>query len=125
MKLFNLAPALLLCVSSVAAPDQPHGGSSSKDVKISDITAHTTGGTGEKGYLVVTFSSNGTGTPDCAKGYPRDLVIDMSTAAGAFAAALAQAGLLTGSAVTVTGTGACSVIPTAETLASIHESGRY
>ncbi len=113
-----------LAVVSVAASDQPHGGIL-KDVNITDITVHTVGGNGEKGYVVVTFSSNGTGTPDCAKGYPSDLVIDMSIAGGAFAAALAQAGFLTGSAVSVTGTGACSIVPTAETLASIHELGRY
>ncbi len=124
MKLFNLVPALLLFLSGVAASDQPHGGSSSKDVRISDITVHTDGGSAGKGYVILTFSSTGTSTPSCASGYPRDLIVDMSIAGGAFAAAVAQSSFLTGSAVTVTGSGTCSVVPTAETLASIRESGR-
>jgi hypothetical protein len=122
MKHSALVLALLLSMSSVAAP--PPGGSW-KDVKISDITVHADGGSAGKGYIVVTFSSNGTGTASCASGYPRSLVVDLSFAAGAFAASVAQASFLTGSAVTVTGTGACSVIPTAETLASIREEARY
>jgi hypothetical protein len=113
--------ALLLSMSSVAAP--PPGGSW-KDVMISDITVHPDGGPAGKGYIAVTFSSNGTGTPSCASGYPRNLVVDLSIAGGAFAASVAQSSFLTGSAVTVTGTGACSVIPTAETLASIREATR-
>ena len=113
--------ALLLSMSSVAAPP-PSG--SWKDVMISDITVHPAAGPTGKGYIVVTFSSNGTNTPNCASGYPRSLVVDLSDAGGGFAAAVAQSSFLSGSAVTVTGTGACSVIPTAETLSSIGEVAR-
>jgi hypothetical protein len=118
MKPFALVLALLLSLSSVAAP--PPGGSW-KDVHVTDITAHAAGGTDGKGYVLVTFASNGTGTPGCASGYPRTVAIDPSTPGGAFAASVAQASFLVGSAVTVMGTGACSVISTAETLASIQE----
>jgi hypothetical protein len=69
--------------------------------------------------VVVTFSSNGAGTPNCASGYPRDLVIDLSTPGGAFAASTAQAAKVLGEAVTVAGTGICSVPSTTETMASI------
>jgi hypothetical protein len=120
MKHSTLVLALLLSMSSVAAP--PAGGSW-KDVKVTDITAHPDGGPGGKGYVVVTFSSNGTGTPSCASGYPRNVAIDLSTAGGGFAAAVAQSSFLSDSAVTVTGTGACGV-PTVETLASIREVAR-
>jgi hypothetical protein len=121
MKHSTLVLGLLLSMSSVAAP--PAGGSW-KDVKISDITAYTDGGPAGKGYVVITFSSNGAGTPSCASGYPRNVAIDLSTAGGGFAAAVAQSSFLSGSAVTVTGTAACSVIPTAETLASVREVAR-
>lgn len=123
MKHSTLVLALLLSMSSVAAPP---AGSSWKDVTISDYTVHTDGGAGGKGYVVVTFASNGTGTPSCASGYPRDLVIDLSNAGGALAASVAEMNFLTGQPVTaVTGTGACSVIPTTETLAAIHRAARW
>jgi hypothetical protein len=116
--LFLLA---LLALSGVAVSDQPHG--SWKDAKVTDILAHTAGGPEGKGYLVVTFAANGTGTPNCASGYPRSVVIDLSTQGGAFAAAIVQSALLLGSSsLTVTGTGACSVTPTIETAASVQEN---
>jgi len=111
--LFLLA---LLAVSSVAVSDKPHGGSW-KDVNVTDITAYTTGGPEGKGYLIVTFSSNGTGTPSCASGYPRNLAI-----AGGFAAAIVQSAFLSQAPLTVTGTGTCDVSPTTETMASVHET---
>jgi hypothetical protein len=122
MKHSTLVLALLLSMSSVAAP--PPGGSW-KDVRISDITVHTDGGPAGKGYIVVTFSSTGTGTPNCASGYPKNLVIDNSSGQNAaFAAAVVQSAMLTGMTVTVTGTGSCSVNPAMETMASIQETGR-
>jgi hypothetical protein len=115
--LFLLA---LLALSGVAAADQPHAGSW-KDAKITDIVVHTVGGPEGKGYVVITFAGNGTGTPNCASGYPRSVVIDLSTQGGAFAAAIAQTARLTGMGLTVTGTGSCSVTPTIETAASVQE----
>jgi len=114
----------LLALSSVVASDQPHG-SSWKEVKVAAVTAYTAGGPSGKGYVVVTFSSNGTGTPGCASGYPRDLVIDISTPGGGFAAAIAQSAKLSGMSVTVAGTGTCGVASGTETMASIIESAGF
>jgi hypothetical protein len=116
MKHLKLLPVLLLSMSSVAAPPS---GSSWKDVKVSDVTIYAAGGPTGKGHLVITFSSNGMGTPNCASGYPRNLLIDISTPGGAMAAAVLQSGMILNSTVTVTGTGTCSVIANTETLASI------
>ena len=112
----------LLALSSMAVSDQPHGGTW-KDAQVADITVYTTGGNEGKGYVVVTFAANGTGTPSCASGYPRSVAIDFSTpGGGGFAAAVMQSALLSGMPVTVTGTGSCSVSPTIETVASIQET---
>ena len=81
----TLFPIALLALSGVAASDQPHEGSW-KDAKVTDIMAYTAGGHEGKGYVVVTFAANGTGTPNCASGYPRSVVIDLSTPGGAYAA---------------------------------------
>jgi hypothetical protein len=120
--LFSLA---LLTVSSVAVSDKPHGGSW-KDAKVADITVHAAGGTEGKGYVVVTFAANGAGGPSCASGYPRSVVIDISTPGGAFAAAISQSAFLMGplGTVTVTGTGTCSVSPSIETVDSVQETQR-
>ena len=118
-----LFPLTLLALSSVAASDQPHG--SWKDAQVTDVTVYAAGGPAAKGYVVVTFAANGTGTPSCANGYPRSVAIDLSAPGGAFAAAIMQTAFLTGtSSLTVTGTGTCSLIPNAETLASIEEHSR-
>src|SRR5690242_16370089 len=121
VKRLKLLLALLLVVSSAAAYA---GGSTWTGANVINITTYPSGGPAGKGYVVITFSSNGAGTPSCASGYPRNVAIDLSTAGGGFAAAVAQSSFLSGSAVTVTGTAACSVIPTAETLASIREVAR-
>jgi hypothetical protein len=116
-----LLPLTLLALSGTAASDQPHG--SWKGAHVTDITAYAAGGPAAKGYVVVTFAENSLGTPSCANGYPRSVVIDSSTPGGAFAAALMQTALLTGSSsLTVTGTGICNVSPTIETLASVQET---
>jgi hypothetical protein len=117
MKNFTAFLTLLLSLSSALAADQPHG--SWKDAHVTSIAAYSVGGPAGKGYVVVTFDANGSGTPSCASGYPRDVVIDMSTSGGVFAGALMQSAKLSGMSVTVTGAGTCSVIPTAETLASV------
>src|SRR5262249_28511195 len=98
-------PLAVLALSSVAASDQPHG--VWKDAKVTDITVYTTGGTDGKGYVVVRFAANGTGTPSCASGYPKSVAIDISTIGGTMAAEMAGKSLLIGSSLTVTGTGAC------------------
>jgi hypothetical protein len=118
----SVFPLALLALSSVAASDQPHGGSW-KDAQVADIMVHTDGGPAGKGYVVVTFAANGTGTPNCASGYPRSVAIDLSIAGGTFAAAVMQSALLSSMSVTVTGTGSCSVSPTTETAASVQETG--
>ena len=116
-------PFALLALSSVAASDQPHGGSW-KDAKVTDITAYTTGGTDGKGYEVVTFAANGTGIASCASGNPRTVAIDTSTVGGVQAAEMADRALLLGSSLTVTGTGACNVSANIETVASVHETAQ-
>jgi hypothetical protein len=94
-------------------------------VKVTEVTVYTAAGPAGKGYVVVTFSSNGTGTPNCASGYPKNLLIDNSSGpSGAFAAAVVQSAMLSVMTVTVTGTGSCSVNPAMETMASIQETGR-
>jgi hypothetical protein len=116
-----LALLALLVLSSAAYA----GGSTWKDAKVSDITVYAAGGPEGKGYVVVTFAANGAGTPNCASGYPRSVVIDLSTAGGAYAAAIAQSAYLMGSSsLTVTGTGTCTVSPTTETVASVQEMAR-
>ena len=120
MQRSKLIVALLLSVSSAAAYA---GGSTWSGANVTNITSYPTGGPAGKGYVVVTFSSNGAGTPSCASGYPRNVAIDISTPGGAFAAAASQTAMLTGMVVTVIGTGTCSVVPTAETLASIQTTG--
>jgi hypothetical protein len=116
-----LFPLTLLALSSAAASDQPHG--SWKDAHVTDVTVYAAGGPAAKGYVVVTFAANGTGTPSCANGYPRSVAIDLSGPGGAFAAAIMQTALLSGmSSLTVTGTGTCSVSPTTQTLASVQET---
>lgn len=117
----------LFSLSRVAASDQPHG-ASWKDVRVTEVTVYTTGGPTGKGYLVVTFSSNGTGTPSCASGYPRNLLIDVTTDGGRMAAATVMQARALGSALgmtlTVIGTGTCSLSSTTETMASIQISER-
>jgi hypothetical protein len=121
MKHPKLFLALILLIFSASAYA---GGSTWTGASIINMTAYATGGTEGKGYVIVTLSSNGAGTPDCARGYPRNVAIDLSTPGGAFAAALAQSARLMGATVTVTGAGNYTVIPTAETLASIQAAER-
>jgi hypothetical protein len=116
-----LLPAIFLSLSSAAAPP---GGSAWKDAKVTDVTIYATGGPGGKGYMVVTFASNGVGTPSCASGYPKNLVIDVSTPGGAMTAAEVERSLMLGSTLTVMGSGTCAagVNHSMETLASIQST---
>jgi hypothetical protein len=111
-----LIPLALLSLSSVAASNQPQGGSL-KDAKVEHVTIYASGGPGGKGCIVFTLSTNSTGTPSCANGYPRNVAIDLATAGGAMAAAMAQQSTLMGTMLTVTGTGTC--IGLSEALASV------
>lgn len=113
-----LLPAVFLSLASAAAPP---AGSAWKDARVTDVTIYPAGGPGGKGYIVVTFASNGMGTPSCASGYPKNLVLDISTGGGGLAAAMVEQSLMMGSTLTVTGSGTCaaSVNPPMETLASI------
>jgi hypothetical protein len=120
MKRAVLLPVVLLSLSSTAAPP---AGSTWKDAKVTDVTVYTAGGPAGKGYVVVTFAANGAGTPSCASGYPRNLVIDLSAGGGGMAAMLVEQSMMTGQALTVTGSGSCSVNPSMETLASIQSRG--
>jgi hypothetical protein len=113
MKHFTLFLAFLL--SSAAA----YAGGIWTDAKITNIAVYTSAPSAPKGYVLVTFASTGTGTPSCASGYPRNIAIDVSSTIGELALSEMQKSVLIGLSVTVTGTGTCSVIPTAETLASI------
>ena len=110
--------ALLLSLSSAAAYAD---GSSWKEAKVTDVTIYATGGPGGKGYMVVTFASNGVGTPRCASGYPKSLVIDISIDGGRLVAATVEQSLMLGSTLTVMGSGTCAagINPSMETLASI------
>jgi hypothetical protein len=114
--------ALALLAFSIATAFA--GVSTFTEAKIASTTVYTSGGSAAKGYLVVTFTSNGVGTPGCASGYPRNIVIDLSTDGGKFAATVFAKAEMLGSAITATGTGMCSVIPTAETLLSVQETPR-
>ena len=121
MKRALLLPFALLALSSTAAPP---AGSNWKDVKVTDLTIYTAAGAAGKGYVVVTFSSSGTGTPSCASAYPRNVVIDPTAAADDRAVATVQMVMMTGTTVTVTGTGSCSINPSMETMASIQTTAR-
>jgi len=81
-------------------------------VSVTDLVVHTDGGPEGKGYIVVTFAANGTGGPSCASGYPRSIAIGFSTPGGAFSASILQTALLGAlMPMTVTGTGACTIVP--------------
>lgn len=121
MKRALLLPLAFLALSSTAAPP---AGSSWKDAKVTDVTIYTAAGPAGKGYLVVTFAANGTGTPSCASGYPKNLVIDITTDGGRMAAATVMQATMLGSTVTVSGNGSCSVNPSMETMASIQTTAR-
>ena len=116
--------SILLALSSVAGSDQSQHGIW-KDAQVTSVVAYADGGSSGKGYVVVTFAANGTGSPHCAAGYPRSVAIDLSTAGGGFTAAIVQAAVLTGASMTVLGSGSCSVIPTVETVASVEETSRH
>lgn len=116
MKRALLIPLVFLSLLSSAAT--PPAGSRWKDVKITDITIYAAGGSSGKGYVVVTFASNGLGTPSCAGDYPKNLVIDLTNPGGTLATTAVELQNTLGSLVTVTGT--CSIVPSMETLASIH-----
>jgi hypothetical protein len=117
MKKHLLLPLTVLALSSAAASDQPHG--TWADAKVTNVAVYTTGGSASKGYVVVTFAANSTGTPGCASGYPRNIAIDTSTASAMLAFETLERSTMMGAPVTVTGTGTCSVIPNTETLASV------
>jgi hypothetical protein len=93
------------------------------DAKITNIKVVTSAPTAPKGYVLVAFATNGTGTPNCASGYPRNIAIDLSSQGGALAfAVLEKAVFGLPLTVTVRGTGACSVVSNADTLASLEEA---
>ena len=73
-----LLPLTLLTLSSATAYAD---GTTWTYAKVMSITVYAAGGSGQKGYVVVTFESNGKGTPPgCASGYPRNLAIDLCSA---------------------------------------------
>jgi hypothetical protein len=76
MKHFKLGLALLLSLSLWASEAAYADGSVWTDAKITNIKVVTSAPTAPKGYLLVTFAANGTGTPNCASGYPRNVSID-------------------------------------------------
>ena len=114
----TVIPIILLALSSAAVSDPPHVGTW-KNANVADIVVHTDGGHDGKGYVVVTFTANGTGGPNCASGYPRSVAIDLSGPGGMSAAHLAHTAFRAGKPLTVTGTGTCSVSPATETVASV------
>ena len=67
-------------------------------------------------YVQVTFSASSTGNPTCSGSAKTYGVIDVSTSAGAFLAAVMQSAFLSGSTISANGTGACSILTNEETL---------
>jgi hypothetical protein len=120
----HFAPFIACLLSlSIAAADQPHGGSW-KDVRVTNMVTYTAEGYPPKGLVIVTLSANGTGTPSCANGYPKNLAIDITTDSGRTALAMVLSASTLGSTVSATGTGTCSVSSTTETMASIETKVR-
>jgi hypothetical protein len=107
----------LLSLSTAAAMD---GGGKWTDTTITSITANAPA----QGYVLLTLASSSTGTPSCASGEPRNVVIPM-TPGGKEAVGIAESAMMTGKTVTVTGMGTCSVVSTAETLLSIQMTANH
>jgi len=121
MKRALIPLALAAALSTATAADQPQGGSW-KDVKAEHVTVYATGGPGGEGYAVYTLSTNSTGTPQCASGYPRNVVVDIGKRVGAMAASELEKSMLMGGLLTATGTGTC--FNGSEVLASISSQSR-
>lgn len=73
------------------------------------------------GFIQVQFSANSTGSPSCASGFKAYAAVDVSTSSGAYAAAVLQSAFLSGTTVSVTGTGTCAIDSGVETLAYLTE----
>lgn len=119
-----LLSALLLSLSlsvSQAANPNPAGGTWN-NVTVVSVTACTAERCPPKGWVIVQFSADATGSPPaCARDNPRSVAIDMQTAAGGFAAAILQTGTLTGMTLNIAGTGACEVDAAIESLGKVIE----
>lgn len=117
----NMKCALLLSLLSLSSATA-YAGATFTNVTIAKVAVYTSGGPASKGYLVVTFSMPGTGTPPCANGWPQNLAIDLSTAGGTMAAQMVQQAYLSGAVVTAIGTDDCNVLSTSATMGSIQSS---
>jgi len=108
----------LLALASAALADQPPHGTWT-DARIAGLVVYTSGGPQNKGYVVVTLQANGTGSPSCAAGYPRSVAVDLTVEGSRMALGELERSMLMGQSITLTGSGACTVQATVETLASV------
>jgi hypothetical protein len=112
---------LFLALGTSEAADAGSGGNWI-DVTVTSIAVCTSKTCPPKGSVIIGLSAMATGTPPpCSGGYRDHIIIDVSTAAGAFAAQLFQHSAETGSKLMVTGTGTCDLDSRFETLGVVSE----
>lgn len=107
--------ALLLALVSASA----FAGGTWSNVTVTVMTPWTSEGFSPKGVLVVTLSANVTGGASCGSTGPTLAIVDTSTPGGALTAAVLQAARLTGSTVTIHGTGSCPTNGTVENVSNV------
>lgn len=93
--------------------------------QIESCTPAAGGSCATNGYVQVQLSANSTTPAGCVDASHKNwVVIDVTSAAGAYAAALFQSIKLSGTTVNITGTGSCTingVVGVTETLAAVFE----
>lgn len=102
------------------AADAGGGGSRWIEVTVTSIAVCTS--CAPKGSVIVGLSAAGGGSPpSCSSSYRDRVIVDVSTAAGAFAAQLFQHSAETGARLMVVGTGTCDFDSRFETLSVVSE----
>jgi hypothetical protein len=92
------------------------------DVTVTNLAVCVAKSCGPKGWLVVGLSATaGRSPPACSKDNRDTVAVDVSTAAGEFAAQLLRHSIETGSKLTIVGTGTCDLNSEVETLGFISE----
>jgi hypothetical protein len=108
--------SLYAFVLSLGISGLAYAGGAWNGVTVLGLTAYSTE-VGAPGWVQIHLSLNGSGGASCGSSYKNYVAIDTSTAAGAFAAAMAQQAFIMGQTVNISGTGACNVNSQIETLA--------
>lgn len=108
---------LLLSLASAAA----FAGGTWSNVTVLTLWSYTGQGFGPSGVVQAVVSANGTGVASCASGALATVTVDITTAGGMFAASILQAARLTGSTITIHGTGSCTTVSGTENVSNVVE----